>query len=274
MRSTLAALSALLLTCFPVVHATEPSPSGSSPSATPLTPAALLMLLTQRFPNIHFGDIHPSSTIPGWLEISTDSDLVYSDPTGEHLFIGYIVDTKTRANLTAQRWAEMNIVDFEHLPFERAIKTVRGNGSRQLAIFEDPLCPYCRQLEKNMADLNDVTIYTFLFPLESVHAGATMRSRQIWCSADRSATWSAWMSQPDGATELPKGMNDSGSCGNDPIPENRALAHQLHINATPTLIFPDGSRIAAAVSKEDVEKRLAQAATATAATKVTMVGGS
>ena len=56
-------------------------------------------------------------------------------------------------------------VDFASLPFDHAIMTVQGNGSRKLAVFADPYCPYCRTLERRLSELSDVTIYTFLFPI-------------------------------------------------------------------------------------------------------------
>jgi thiol:disulfide interchange protein DsbC len=256
MRSTLARAALLLALSFIcVARGTEQSAAPGDTTAPATGPAAVLALLAKRFPDIHFRDIHPSATIPGWFEVDAGTELVYSDATGDHLFVGYIVDSHNRENLTAKRWSELTTIDYKTLPLSRAIKTVRGDGSRQLVVFEDPLCPFCRKLEKSMADLTNVTIYTFLFPLESLHPGATVFARQIWCSSDRSAAWSAWMQRADGDTSTPKSV-DGTVCNDDPIAQNRTLGQQLRINATPTLVFTDGSRISNAISKDEIEKHL------------------
>ena len=260
MRSTLAPVIVFLLLswAFSAAGTAQPASRENTPPS-PSSPAGLLLLLSKQFPDIHFRDIRPSATIPGWFEIGTDNELVYSDATGDHIFVGYVVDAHSRENLTAKRWNELNAVDYKTLPLEQAIKTVRGDGSRQLVVFEDPLCPFCRKLEQGIADLTNVTIYTFLFPLESLHPGATVVSRQIWCSSDRTAAWSDWMQRKPEDTSTPKSVNGS-ACDGDPIAQNRALGQQLRINATPTLVFPDGSRVANAISKDDIEKRLAKVA--------------
>jgi thiol:disulfide interchange protein DsbC len=213
--------------------------------------AALLSLLTKRFPNIHIDEVRPP-TLPGGLyEVITDTQLVYVDRSGDHLFVGSIIDTHTRQDLTAKRWSELNKIDFPTLPFAQAIKTVRGNGSRQLAVFEDPLCPFCRKLEQETKDLTNVTIYTFLFPIEQLHPGATERARQIWCAPDRASAWSQWM-----LSQAAPSPNTAANCSEDPIAANAALAQRLHINATPTLIFADGSRLASAITETELEHRL------------------
>jgi thiol:disulfide interchange protein DsbC len=229
----------------------------AAPAASPPDPAstALLGLLSQRFPNIHIDEVRPS-TLPGGLyEVITDTQLVYSDASGDHLFVGSIIDTHTRQDLTAKRWGEINQVDFDSLPLDQAIKTVRGNGTRRYAVFEDPLCPFCRKLEQETHDLTDVTIYTFLFPIEQLHPGATERAREIWCAPDRSAAWSEWMLSP--ASPAPNGAPSAGTkCSQDPLSANAALAKQLRVNATPTLIFSDGSRVTSAISKDELERHL------------------
>ncbi|MGB3423958.1 MAG: thioredoxin fold domain-containing protein [Castellaniella sp.] len=58
-----------------------------------------------------------------------------------------------------------NRVRWETLPFQHAIVRVRGNGKRKLVFFVDPNCPYVRQMERNLASLTDVTIYTFVAPV-------------------------------------------------------------------------------------------------------------
>ncbi len=100
----------------------------------------------------------------GLFEVLVRGEIYYVDPTVNFVIMGRMFDTRTREDLTQKRLDAALKVDFKSLPFDRAIKTVRGNGSRVLVTFEDPNCPYCKKLWQNMQGLNNVTIYTFLLP--------------------------------------------------------------------------------------------------------------
>ncbi|MGH8208526.1 MAG: DsbC family protein, partial [Steroidobacteraceae bacterium] len=156
--------------------------------------AKIRATLHERVPELQIEAIH-KGPLPGLYELNTGAELLYTNDTGTLIFAGRIIDTKSREDLTAQRWSALNAIDFNSLPFDLAIKTIRGDGSRKLAVFADPLCPYCRQLEQEMQGVTNVTIYTFLFPLETIHPGASVKAVEIWCSKDRSAAWSKWMLQ-------------------------------------------------------------------------------
>ena len=66
-----------------------------------------------------------------------------------------------------------------------AIKKVKGNGERTMYVFSDADCPFCAKLEQELKTVDNVTIYTFLFPIDSLHPDAARKSRIIWCAADR-----------------------------------------------------------------------------------------
>src|SRR5262245_53982094 len=203
--------------------------------------------LKQRFPDVTVDLIRPAP-VPGLFEVYTPGQVVYVDSSGEYMFAGKLLSTSTKRDLSAESWNEHNRIDFAKLPLEAAIRTVRGAGTRKLAVFTDPDCPYCRNLEKELAQLDDVTIYSFLFPLESIHKGATARARRIWCAADRDATWRAWMID---AVQPPP-----ADCALDPVQANVALGEKLRVSSTPTLFFPDGTRENGALPRAQLEKLL------------------
>jgi thiol:disulfide interchange protein DsbC len=206
--------------------------------------------LHERIPDLRVEQIH-KSPMAGLYEINTGQELLYSNDSATLIFAGRIVDTKTREDLTARRWNDLNAIDFGSLPFDLAIKTVKGDGSRKLAVFADPLCPYCRQLEQEMQGLNNVTVYTFLFPLESIHPGATAKATQIWCSKDRSAAWSKWM--------LQKADPGAAHCDVAPLAKLQTLGEKLRIDSTPTMFPSDGRRIRGAIKQDELEHFLAAA---------------
>lgn len=184
----------------------------------------------------------------GLYEVVIEGQLVYTDEGFNYLFDGSIIETQNLANLTEQRRQKLSAVKFDTLPLNLAIKNVKGSGKRKLVVFSDPDCPYCKKVEKDLAKLNDVTIYTFLYPIESLHPDADEKAAAIWCSADRVKAWDDLMLRgiAPGADKTCK----------TPISEIAQLGQKLKINGTPTLIFADGQRVPGAVPGEQIEKLL------------------
>jgi thiol:disulfide interchange protein DsbC len=170
--------------------------------------ATIKRTLEGRFPGTHILDVQPS-VMPGVYEVFLGDQIVYTDAGADYLLMGPLVDTQTRKNLTEARLNEHGRIDFHSLPFDRAIKVVKGNGSRTFAVFSDPDCPYCRQLEQSLLSVNDVTMYVFLYPIAALHPQSPARARSIWCAKDRSQAWSQWMHEK----KLPQGA----SCKDDPL---------------------------------------------------------
>jgi thiol:disulfide interchange protein DsbC len=212
--------------------------------------ARIRATLKERIPELHIEGIH-KSPVAGLYELNTGGELLYVNDTATLIFAGRAIDTKTRHDLTAERWDVLNAVDFNALPFNLAIKTVRGDGSRKLAIFADPLCPYCRQLEQNMQGISNVTIYTFLYPIEQLHPGASVKSVEIWCSKDPSSAWTKWM--------LQKVDPGDTRCKGAPVDQLQKLGEKLHIDSTPTLFTADGKRTRGAIKHNEIEQLLTEA---------------
>jgi len=214
----------------------------------PATAAAIRATLQQRIPDLQIHGLH-KSPLPGLYELDTGQELIYTNEDASILVAGRLIDTKTRSDLTAQRWDTLTAIDFNSLPFDEAIKTVRGDGSRKLAVFADPLCPYCRQLEQEMQGINNVTIYTFLYPLESIHPGASEKSVHIWCSKNPSEAWSKWM--------LQRTEPSNARCAGVPIDKLQTLGQKIHIDSTPTMYTLDGKAVRGAIKHNEIEQLLA-----------------
>ena len=179
-------------------------------------------------------------------EIFIGGQIIYSDKDFSFLIVeGRLVNPKTKEDITSSRLEEFNKVDFDSLPFKNAIKEVRGDGSRRIAVFSDVDCPFCRKLEKEtISKLKNITIYTFLYPL-AIHPDAKSKSKKIWCSKNKISAWNDYMLK----NILPK--ND-GIC-DTPIEENLKLARTLGISSTPTIIVSSGKRIEGALPYEDIK---------------------
>jgi thiol:disulfide interchange protein DsbC len=183
----------------------------------------------------------------GLYEVVVGGEIFYTDEKGSILVIGNIIDLKSRDNITEQRLRQVNKIAFADLPFDRAIKIVRGNGSRKVAIFEDPNCGYCKRFERDLQGINDITVYVFLYPILS--PDSIEKSKAIWCSKDPGKSWVDTMTKES----VPAGDK---SCPT-PLDQNIAFGREKKINGTPTIIFEDGERVPGAMAIADFEKKLA-----------------
>jgi len=176
--------------------------------------------------------------------------IVYTDATASYIILGKIYDTKTDKDLTEERTRKLNAISFSSLPLDQAVKVQRGNGKRVVAMFSDPYCPYCRRFEQNLQQIDDITIYVFMFPV--IKPDLADHSKAVWCASDRSKAWLdlALRGQPPAS---------KASC-DSPVEKNLELGHRLGVNSTPTLFLANGERVAGALSASDLKQMLDQVA--------------
>ena len=209
--------------------------------------------LPARLPQFPAIDEVTKSPVPGLYEVRVNgAQIFYTDEQGNYLIQGSLIDVKSRKNLTEERVEKLSEVAFDKLPLPDAIKIVRGNGKRKLAVFEDPNCGYCKRFEKDMKTVDNVTVYLFLYPV--LGADSAAKSRDIWCSKDKGKAWSDWMETSAKPTTA------AGSCDVAALQRNVEFGRKYNITGTPTLIFSNGTRTPGAIPAEQVEKQLAAAA--------------
>ena len=170
-------------------------------------------------------------------------------PRATFLIQGSLIDTKTRRNITEEREAKLSAIDFSSLPLKDAITITRGNGKRKLAVFEDPNCGYCKRFERDLAKVDNVTVYLFLYPILS--PDSTDKSRGVWCAKDQAQAWLNLMIRDQ--TPPP------ATCNTAAIERILSFGRQHKITGTPTLIAQDGSRVPGAINTQQIEKLLADA---------------
>ena len=185
----------------------------------------------------------------GLYEVAFDDRLVYTDEKMNYLFSGNVIDMHTMKNLTEAREKQLYAINFDTLPVDLAILKVVGNGKRKLAVFADPNCQYCKKLEKEMANLTDVTVYVFVLP---ILPGSEEKARAIWCSPDRLKAWE---------DQMLRGIEPrlDNTCDTSALGKIAAEAKKLKINVTPTLIFADGVIKPGTLTLELLEEHLAEA---------------
>jgi len=206
--------------------------------------ASVKQALQKKYPKMGKIDQVYKAQIPGLYEVVSDGQLSYTDEKARYLFMGNIIDLKSGRNLTDERTQKLFVIDFKSLPFELAVKRVKGNGERKLAYFTDANCGYCKKLESELKNIDNVTLYRFLYPILQ---GSQEKVNNILCSDDPSQKYEDLM--------LNGVQPPAGSCKNQ-TEKVVELGRKFHVNGTPTLIFSDGKQVPGFMPAAELEKAL------------------
>lgn len=179
--------------------------------------------------------------------------VIYTDDAFRFMMQGSVIETKGMQDLTEIAMRKLTAIDFSTLPLDQAIRKVKGKGERKLAVFSDPDCPFCKRIEQTIEKLDNVTVYVFLYPIEQLHPNAVKRAKEIWCAPDRVKAWDDYMLRNTAPSAA------KTDCDN-PVAKLMELGRSKGINATPTLVFADGSRVPGALGLDQLEQNLASVA--------------
>jgi len=220
--------------------------------------AQIRRVLEPKLGGVKIEGVQPAP-IPGLWEVRFRSSeggmrVIYTDATASYVIDGNIHELRTNRDLTGERLRKLNAIKFESLPLDQAVKVQRGNGKRVMAMFSDPYCPACRQFEKALAQVDDVTIYVFMYPV--IRPQNADHSRAVWCSTDRAKAWLELA-----AAAKPKVPDAAPTCAN-PVDKLVETGHKLGVNSTPTLFLANGERVSGGLSADDLKDLLDQAAAA------------
>ena len=198
--------------------------------------------LSKQHPKLNIENIQ-ATDMKGIYSGSMDGQVVYLAEDAQHILVGSMYRLSDQKNLTQDLVLKQNSIDWKKLPLQDAVKSVRGNGKRQIAIFSDPNCPYCKQLEAELSKLNDVTIYTFIYPIKTQSIAV---SKQIFCEKDPALAWSNLIS---------KGIQPSSkkTCAN-PVERNLSLGKSLGLTGTPAIIFSNGFKVMGSHPAQEIEQ--------------------
>ena len=196
----------------------------------------------QQHPQLKLDNIQDTE-MKGIYSASMDGQVVYLNEDAQHILAGSMIRLKDQHNLTKDLLIQQNSVDWKKLPLQDAIKSVRGKGKRQIAIFSDPNCQYCKQLEAELKKLDNITIYTFILPLK---AQSVAPSKQVYCEKNPALAWENLITK----AQLPTSQS---SCAN-PVERNIVLAHRLGVNGTPAIIFSNGFKVMGAYPAAQIEQ--------------------
>ena len=205
--------------------------------------------LEPKLEGVRIEGIEPSA-MPGLWEVrfrtARGVRVIYTDPTGRFVVNGSLHDLRNDRDLTAERLEQLNAIKFSSLPLEQAVKIQRGNGKRVLAMFSDPYCPACKQFEKTLQQVDDITVYVFMYPV--IRPELAQHSAAVWCSKDRAKAWLDLALHGERPASAPDCQT--------PIDKNVELGQGLGVNSTPTLVFRNDRRVAGGLKLSDLQQML------------------
>ncbi|RFC38080.1 MAG: thiol:disulfide interchange protein DsbC [Candidatus Nitrotoga sp. CP45] len=201
-------------------------------------------ILQKNYPQLGKIEKANKANILGLYEVVAQGQLFYTDEKAQYLISGNIIDLKTMRNLTEERSHKLFAIDFNSLPLDLAIKKVKGNGQRKMAYFSDPNCGFCKKLESELKNVDNVTLYLFML---SIFQGSDKKVQGVWCSKDQIKAWDNLMLNN---VQPPVGTCDA------PTAKLMELSQKLNINGTPALIFADGVLVPGFRPAAELEKSL------------------
>ena len=186
---------------------------------------------------------------PGVYEVVFDGQIVYTDEKLTYLMNGNLFDLRDaqERNLTGERRGQIAAGALVKAQ-GNAIKRVKGSGKRVVYTFEDPNCGYCKELQKELNKMNDITVYTFLLPILS--PDSVEKSKTVWCAKDRARAWDELMNK----ASLP--ANAVKNC-TTPLEENQALAQRFGVRGTPAVYLANGQQVGGFLPADKLEQALA-----------------
>lgn len=162
-----------------------------------------------------------------------------------------------RRTQVSTEWDSREVLDFTSLPFESAIVRVKGDGYRKMAIFGDPHCPQTKKVERELAKMTNVTIYTF--PSAFVGGQRSQKDvQQVFCQPTNKARAKTWEELVLKGKEPPSVPN----CTDDQGEQIRASFGGLQSSVgpyqkiSPTMVFENNLAFPGPLPREDIETLL------------------
>jgi thiol:disulfide interchange protein DsbC len=182
-----------------------------------------------------------TSPVKGLWEVDIESHskkgIIYIDSSKKYMIQGAIIDLRAKANLTQERFNEINKVDISQIPLDNALVMGDKDASKKVIIFTDPECPYCRKLHQEIKKVlekrKDIAFYIKLFPLVQLHPKAYEKAMAIACEKSLKLLEDSYAGK-----SLPE-----AKCKTSEVDENIKLGERLGIRGTPAIILPNGSII-------------------------------
>jgi len=185
---------------------------------------------------------------PGVWEVDVVRDgktyPLYLDYSLKYLISGQFIRLSDLANLTGQRYQDLNRVDVASIPVRDAIRVGSKAAKKTVIVLSDPTCPYCVKLhgeiKKAVAKDRDVAFLVMPYPRNPKDIATYRKCQAVICSKSEKLLDDAFAGKA-----LPEPDCKTGAVG-----DTIRLTERLKIEGTPTMILPDGRMISGYMETE------------------------
>ena len=162
---------------------------------------------------------------------------LYLDYSLKYFFSGQFIRLSDMANLTGQRYQDLNRVDVASIPVRDAIRVGSKSAKKSVIVLSDPTCPYCVKLhgeiKKAVAKDPDVAFFVMPYPRNPKDIATYRKCQAVICSKSEKLLDDAYAGKA-----LPE-----PTCKTGAVDDTIRLTERLKIEGTPTMILPDGRMI-------------------------------
>lgn len=193
------------------------------------------------------------SEVPGLWEVDLQQQdkviPVFIDFSRQYLISGSVIKIADKQDITRDRFTDLNRIDISMIPLEDAVVVGNPAAETKIIVFDDPQCPYCAKLHREMKrvvdERPDIAFFIKMFPLKS-HPESYTRAKAIVCAKSISML----------EESLAGKVLEPPACETDQIEKNIGLASRIGISSTPTLVLPDGRVVSGYKSGETIIRLL------------------
>ena len=220
-------LIALLALTPQALASDEPDPAASA--------AAEIAALKEKYET---ADEIRATPIAGLYELRFGYRLAYVDASGRFGFLGSgdLEDMSTGENLSEQRRAVARRELMADLDEWDTLDFLPEETSREVLVFTDVDCGYCRRLHQQMAEYHrlGIGVRYAAFPRSGPDTPTWDVMQSIWCAADR----------PQALTRVKAGgIVPERECDSMAVERHYELGRQIGLSGTPALLTPAGRLI-------------------------------
>ena len=207
--------------------------------------------VSAKVPGITAEMITPSAA-PGLYQVRKGQEFGYITSDGRYLITGDMIDLVTGEEISEAQRGEARRAVLTQFGPDEVIEFAPKNPKYFITVFTDIDCGYCRKLhsEMNHYHAQGIGVRYLFFPRTGPNTPSFEQAKAVWCSADRR----------EALTQAKRGAHITAptNCRN-PVQRQYEAADALGINATPTLILPDGEVVRGYAPAAALAARLAGA---------------
>jgi thiol:disulfide interchange protein DsbC len=188
--------------------------------------------IAKKIAGVKADDLRPAP-IPGLYEIARGTDFAYVSSDAKYVIAGDLYDLDTDENLTETRRRGARLKLLSGMSEAEMLVFAPKDPKYKVTVFTDIDCGYCRQLHKEMAELNrlGVSVRYLFYPRSGPGTASWEKAEDVWCAQNRN----------DALTRAKRGEEiKSRDCGATPVSRHYGLGQDMSLRGTPAIVLSNG----------------------------------